>query len=233
MGIVKSSSHKSSSKETKSGESKQRGGKDDKSNDLNRSLWISGLSSITKAVDLKELFTQHGKVIVAKVVTSAKSPGSQCFGFVTMSSVEEASACIEKLHKTVLHEMTIEVDKAKTDPTPSKKPPSKSTADVRKDDEKSRSSHHMSKGNNRSSRQDSRSTHRPYERKRELDKKHVEKEKEKEKDKGDSKTSSKEVKSTSKDISKEANSASKDTSKDAKSTSKESKPTKTEEKTGK
>ena len=59
-------SHKSTSKDakdTKAGESKPVHGKDDKKKDLSRSLWISGLSSVTKAIDLKELFSQHGKVI--------------------------------------------------------------------------------------------------------------------------------------------------------------------------
>ena len=36
--------------------------KDEKKKDLSKCLWICGLSSITKAADLKNLFTQHGKV---------------------------------------------------------------------------------------------------------------------------------------------------------------------------
>lgn len=147
---------------------------DDTKQDLSRSLWISGLSSVTKAIDLKELFSHHGKVIGAKVVTSAKTPGSQCFGFVTMSSAEEALACIEKLHKTVLHEKTIQVEKAKTDPTPSKKAASKSKAGDRKEDEKSHSTRHSSKSSSRPSRRDERTSRRPRDEKRsESEKKHA------------------------------------------------------------
>jgi len=169
--------HKSSSKDTKTDENKAGHAKDEKKKDLSRSLWISGLSSVTKAIDLKDLFSQHGKVIGAKVVTSAKTPGSQCFGFVTMSTDEESVNCIEKLHKSVLHEKTIQVEKAKTDPTPSKKPPSKSKSGDRKDDEKSRSVRHSAKSSSsRVSRRDDRSSRRSREEtKKSEDKKHNEK----------------------------------------------------------
>ena len=36
----------------------------------------------------------------AKIVTSAKSPGSKCFGFVTMSTCEEAECAIRNLTNT-------------------------------------------------------------------------------------------------------------------------------------
>lgn len=88
--------------------------------DLNRCLWISGLAAVTKAADLKGLFSPYGKVVGAKVVTSAKTPGAQCFGFVTMATPEEALKCIESVNKASLHDKTIGVEKAKTDPTPKK-----------------------------------------------------------------------------------------------------------------
>lgn len=33
-----------------------------------RNIWVSGLSSITKATDLKQLFSKYGKVIIAYYV---------------------------------------------------------------------------------------------------------------------------------------------------------------------
>ena len=36
-----------------------------------RNLWVSGLSSTTRATDLKNVFSKHGKVVGAKVVTNA------------------------------------------------------------------------------------------------------------------------------------------------------------------
>jgi len=45
------------------------------------------------------------------VVTNARKPGSRCYGFVTMSSAEEAAKCIQQLHRTELHGKMISVEK--------------------------------------------------------------------------------------------------------------------------
>ncbi|XP_068599364.1 scaffold attachment factor B1 [Brachionichthys hirsutus] len=92
-----------------------------------RNLWVSGLSSTTRATDLKTLFSKYGKVVGAKVVTNAKSPGARCYGFVTMSSSEEATKCISHLHRTELHGRMISVERAKNEPA-GKKPADKNDA---------------------------------------------------------------------------------------------------------
>lgn len=51
------------------------------------------------------------QVVGAKVVTNAKSPGARCYGFVTMSSTEEATECISHLHRTELHGRMISVER--------------------------------------------------------------------------------------------------------------------------
>jgi len=51
------------------------------------------------------------QVTGAKVVTSAKSPGTKCFGLVTMSSAAEADLCVERLNKTEFHGRIISLDK--------------------------------------------------------------------------------------------------------------------------
>lgn len=56
------------------------------------------------------------QVVGAKVVTNARSPGARCYGFVTMSTAEEATKCITHLHKTELHGKIISVEKVSTDP---------------------------------------------------------------------------------------------------------------------
>ncbi|KAM4707251.1 scaffold attachment factor B2-like [Discoglossus pictus] len=89
-----------------------------------RNLWVSGLSSTTRATDLKNLFSKYGKVVGAKVVTNARSPGARCYGFVTMSSSEDATKCIVHLHRTELHGRMISVEKAKNEPA-GKKPSDK------------------------------------------------------------------------------------------------------------
>ncbi|XP_076011771.1 SAFB-like transcription modulator [Genypterus blacodes] len=92
-----------------------------------RNIWVSGLSSNTKAADLKNLFGKYGKVLSAKVVTNARSPGSKCYGLVTMSSSVEVTRCISHLDHTELHGQQIYVERAKNDPF--KKEPSKKEAE--------------------------------------------------------------------------------------------------------
>ena len=54
------------------------------------------------------------QVLSAKVVvTNAHSPGAQCYVFLTMSTAEEASKCIQHLNQTELHGKMIIVDRVK------------------------------------------------------------------------------------------------------------------------
>uniref|UniRef100_A0A3Q0QYW3 SAFB-like, transcription modulator n=1 Tax=Amphilophus citrinellus TaxID=61819 RepID=A0A3Q0QYW3_AMPCI len=100
-----------------------------------RNIWVSGLSSNTKAADLKNLFGKYGKVLSAKVVTNARSPGSKCYGLVTMSSGVEVTRCISHLDCTELHGQQIYVERAKNDPF--KKEPSKKEAEEKASSTKS------------------------------------------------------------------------------------------------
>ncbi|XP_062815922.1 scaffold attachment factor B1 [Anolis carolinensis] len=97
-----------------------------------RNFWVSGLASTTRATDLKNLFSKYGKVVGAKVVTNARSPGLRCYGFVTMSTAEEASKCIAHCHKTELHGKIISIEKAKNEPA-TKKLLDKKDGDVKED----------------------------------------------------------------------------------------------------
>ena len=45
------------------------------------------------------------------MVTNARSPGSKCYGFVTMSTPDEATKCIQHLHRTELHGKMISVER--------------------------------------------------------------------------------------------------------------------------
>ncbi|KAM9832405.1 scaffold attachment factor B1 [Neosynchiropus ocellatus] len=96
-----------------------------------KNLWVSGLSSTTRATDLKTLFSKYGKVVGAKVVTNAKSPGARCYGFVTMSSTEAATKCISDLHRTELHGKMISVERAKNEPSGKKAADTKSGSDIK------------------------------------------------------------------------------------------------------
>ncbi|XP_077110715.1 scaffold attachment factor B2-like isoform X2 [Ranitomeya variabilis] len=108
-----------------------------------KNLWVSGLSSTTRATDLKNLFTKYGKVVGAKVVTNARSPGARCYGFVTMSSSEDATKCINHLHRTELHGRMISVEKAKNEPA-GKKPSDKKENEPRRTKSSSSDCRHSS-----------------------------------------------------------------------------------------
>lgn len=54
------------------------------------------------------------EVIGAKVVTNARSPGARCYGFVTMSTSDDATKCISHLHRTELHGRMISVEKVRS-----------------------------------------------------------------------------------------------------------------------
>ncbi|XP_046589913.1 SAFB-like transcription modulator isoform X3 [Neodiprion lecontei] len=105
-------------------------------NASSRNLWVSGLSSTTRATDLKQVFSKYGKVIGAKVVTNARTPGARCYGYVTMSTSEDAAKCIQHLHRTELHGRVISVEKAKGDSQQShmRKRDSNSVKSDKKDD---------------------------------------------------------------------------------------------------
>lgn len=45
-------------------------------------------------------FLPFVQVIGAKVVTNARTPGSRCYGYVTMASAQDAENCIKNLHRT-------------------------------------------------------------------------------------------------------------------------------------
>ncbi|KAK3598845.1 hypothetical protein CHS0354_008587 [Potamilus streckersoni] len=123
-------------KTTKSSTAKTEKTKDEKAS--GRNLWVSGLSASTRATDLKSLFSKYGKVVGAKVVTNARSPGSRCYGFVTMLTADEATKCIQHFHRTELHGKMISVERAKHEPGT---PTSKSTPATKKaEDKKSPSS---------------------------------------------------------------------------------------------
>ncbi|XP_027629332.1 scaffold attachment factor B2 [Tupaia chinensis] len=106
-----------------------------------RNLWVSGLSSTTRATDLKSLFSKYGKVVGAKVVTNARSPGARCYGFVTMSTSDEATKCISHLHRTELHGRMISVEKAKNEPA-GKKLSDRKECEVKKEKVSGADRHH-------------------------------------------------------------------------------------------
>jgi len=76
-------------------------------------LHISNLSSETTPTDLETLFKQAGTVESARVITDHRTGESRWFGFVEMSSAEEAQNALNVINHQPLHGKAILVREAK------------------------------------------------------------------------------------------------------------------------
>ncbi|XP_016455539.1 uncharacterized protein LOC107779600 [Nicotiana tabacum] len=87
-------------------------------------LYVTGLSTRVKERDVEKHFSAEGKVEDVHLVVDPWTRESRGFGFVTMSSVEEADRCIKYLNRSVLEGRVITVEKARRrrgrTPTPGK-----------------------------------------------------------------------------------------------------------------
>lgn len=78
-----------------------------------KKLYVGGLPYSVSDGQLSELFTPHGTVDSARVITDRMTGRSKGFGFVEMSSQEEAESAIESLNGTDLEGRSITVNEAK------------------------------------------------------------------------------------------------------------------------
>ena len=76
-------------------------------------LFIGNLDYTVTGDDLRDLFSQAGTVADAVVISDKMSGRSRGFGFVEMSSDEEAKAAIEKLNGAELKGRKINVNEAR------------------------------------------------------------------------------------------------------------------------
>ena len=76
-------------------------------------LYVGGLPYSVTEDRLEELFSAHGTVESAKVITDRMTGRSRGFGFVEMSSQEEAQQAIDKLNGTDLEGRSLTVNEAK------------------------------------------------------------------------------------------------------------------------
>ena len=78
-----------------------------------KKLYVGGLSYNTTDNSLREAFSQAGAVESATVIMDRMSGRSKGFGFVEMSSEEEAQKAIEMLNGKDLDGRTITVNEAR------------------------------------------------------------------------------------------------------------------------
>ena len=80
---------------------------------MNKKLYVGGLSYETSEQELKDYFAQAGTVDSANVIIDRISGRSKGFGFVEMSSEEEAKKAIEMFNGKDFGGRTLTVDEAK------------------------------------------------------------------------------------------------------------------------
>ncbi|CBI16010.3 unnamed protein product, partial [Vitis vinifera] len=74
-------------------------------------LYVTGLSTRVTKRELEKHFASEGSVADVHLVTDPWTRESRGFGFVTMSTVEEANRCIKYLDRSVLEGRVITVEK--------------------------------------------------------------------------------------------------------------------------
>ena len=80
---------------------------------MSRKLYVGGLPYSATKERLEELFSEHGNVESATVITDRDTGRSRGFGFVEMESGGEAQKAISALNGTDLDGRTLTVDEAK------------------------------------------------------------------------------------------------------------------------
>src|SRR3990172_2358512 len=76
-------------------------------------LYVGGLPYSVTEGQLEEIFSKHGSVLSAHVISDKFSGKSRGFGFVEMASSEEAKRAIEALNGTDLEGRTLVVNEAR------------------------------------------------------------------------------------------------------------------------
>lgn len=79
----------------------------------NKKLFVGGLPFAINDQTLADLFAEFGTVVEATVIMDRDTNRSKGFGFVEMSSEEEAQAAIKKLNNSQVDGRTIVVNVAK------------------------------------------------------------------------------------------------------------------------
>lgn len=76
-------------------------------------IYVGGLPYATTEQQLSELFSAHGTVASARIITDKFTGQSRGFGFVEMSSESEAQAAIAALNGTQFGGRTLTVNEAR------------------------------------------------------------------------------------------------------------------------
>ena len=75
-------------------------------------VYVGGLPYSATEAEVETLFAEHGTVESARVITDKYTGQSRGFGFVEMSTPEEAQAAISALHSSEMGGRTLTVNEA-------------------------------------------------------------------------------------------------------------------------
>ena len=80
---------------------------------MNKKLYVGGLPYAVTEDKLQEIFSAHGSVESARVITDRFTGRSRGFGFVEMSSEEEAQTAIDSLNGSDIEGRSLTVNEAR------------------------------------------------------------------------------------------------------------------------
>lgn len=80
---------------------------------VGKKLYCGNLSYNVRSSDLEQLFAQYGNVVSAQVIEDRETGRSKGFGFVEMSSADEAEAAINALNGTEHEGRSLNVNEAR------------------------------------------------------------------------------------------------------------------------
>ena len=83
---------------------------------MEKRLYVGNLPFDTTEDDLHQLFSAHGQIVSAKLITDMETGRSRGFGFVEMSSEDEAKVAIEKMNKAKVGDRELTVNEARPRP---------------------------------------------------------------------------------------------------------------------
>lgn len=83
---------------------------------MNKKVYVGGLSYSVTDQQLRDLFSAHGSVESANVITDRDTDRSRGFGFVELGTQEEAQSAIESLNGTEHEGRTLTVNFSKPKP---------------------------------------------------------------------------------------------------------------------
>lgn len=83
---------------------------------MEKRLYVGNLPFDTSEDQLHELFSAHGQVVSAKVITDMETGRSRGFAFVEMSTEDEAKKAIDTMNKAKVGERELTVNEARPRP---------------------------------------------------------------------------------------------------------------------